>query len=322
MGETRSPTRLLITACVLVTVALITSTVTDVQAHARSQNERRELSLAQSKLAATQAALNAATKLRDFAEHQQDSLQAGVTSTLENIGSTQQSVDQMNVSTYLEGLDIGNLQKCLGGIQRASRQIAVSNNDAAISDLSGVSSACLSVDKGDNDGLVYPFDFPDPFVLRVGAVYFAYATNSVGGNIQIIESGDLTDWNALGNALPSLPKWASSGRTWAPSVVQIGGSYVLYYAVIVAGSGEECLSAATSTEPQGPFVDSSSAPLVCQASLGGSIEPVALRGCRRNALPRVEIEWNEPPAVADLVSAAQSNRHSIGGRRSDGASRR
>jgi beta-xylosidase len=149
----------------------------------------------------------------------------------------------------------------------------VSNNDAAISDLSGVSSACLSVDKGDNDGLVYPFDFPDPFVLRVGAVYFAYATNSVGGNIQIIESGDLTDWNALGNALPSLPKWASSGRTWAPSVVQIGGSYVLYYAVIVAGSGEECLSAATSTEPQGPFVDSSSAPLVCQASLGGSIDP-------------------------------------------------
>ena len=52
-------------------------------------------------------------------------------------------------------------------------------------------------------GLVYPFDFPDPDVILVGQTYYAYATNSVAGNIQIIDSTDLTHWTAVGNALPS-----------------------------------------------------------------------------------------------------------------------
>ena len=36
-----------------------------------------------------------------------------------------------------------------------------------------------------------------------------------------------------------------------------------------------CISAATSTQPQGPFTDTSAAPVVCQPSLGGSIDPSA-----------------------------------------------
>ena len=47
------------------------------------------------------------------------------------------------------------------------------------------------------DGLAYPFDFPDPFVLMVGGTYYAYATNSVEGNIQIIQSSDRTHWTAV-----------------------------------------------------------------------------------------------------------------------------
>jgi beta-xylosidase len=109
----------------------------------------------------------------------------------------------------------------------------------------------------------------------VGGDYFAYGTNSVGGNIQIIESTDLLHRSALGNALVSLPKWARAGATWAPSVVQLGSTYVLYYSATVGGSGggELCISAATATQPQGPFVDNSAAPVVCQPSLGGSIDP-------------------------------------------------
>ena len=56
---------------------------------------------------------------------------------------------------------------------------------------------------GADAGLVYPFDFPDPDVIVVGRTYYAYATNSVAGNIQIIASSDLTHWVSVGNALPS-----------------------------------------------------------------------------------------------------------------------
>jgi beta-xylosidase len=123
------------------------------------------------------------------------------------------------------------------------------------------------------DGPVYPFDFPDPFVLRFGSTYYGYATNSAEGNIQIIASTNLTEWTAVGNALPHLPSWAETGGTWAPSVLQVGGTFVLYYSAVVAGfgGGEECISAATSGSPTGPFVDNSTAPLECQSP--GSIDP-------------------------------------------------
>ena len=101
---------------------------------------------------------------------------------------------------------------------------------------------------GTSTGLVYPFDFPDPDVILAGQTYYAYATNSVAGNIQIIDSPDLSHWTAVGNALPSLPAWASANYTWAPSVANIGGVFALYYAVDVAGTNQECISVATAAQ--------------------------------------------------------------------------
>ncbi len=122
-------------------------------------------------------------------------------------------------------------------------------------------------------GLVYPFDFPDPDVILVGQTYYAYATNSVAGNIQMISSSDLVHWTAIGNALPSLPSWAAANLTWAPGVATLDGHFELYYAVDVAGTSDECISVASSAAPGGPFIDRSSGPLECQKSLGGSIDP-------------------------------------------------
>ena len=110
-------------------------------------------------------------------------------------------------------------------------------------------------------------------MILVGQTYYAYATNSVAGNIQIIDSTDLTHWTAIGNALPHLPSWANTGYTWAPSVAQIGAHYDMYYAVDPTGSPTECISVATAASPQGPFTDTSGGPLECQPSLGGSIDP-------------------------------------------------
>ncbi len=254
---------------------VVIAVVTDLHAHARTRSEHNALESARTTLADTTSALATETRTQVVDSTHQQTLQDSVSVALQLLGAAQQSLNQSNVSTYLEGLDIGQLKTCLTGVQQAYGQIAAHDNDQAAADLSGVSAACLSVDGSDSDGLVYPFDFPDPFVLRVGGDYFAYGTNSVGGNIQIIESTDLLHWSALGNALVSLPKWAVAGATWAPAVVQLGSTYVLYYSAIVAGSGggEMCISAATSTQPQGPFTDTSAAPVVCQPSLGGSIDP-------------------------------------------------
>ena len=195
--------------------------------------------------------------------------------TLGQLATAERTLSTTNADAYAQSLDIGTLQTCLGGVRGSYQQIAAHHSNQAAQDISAVSAACVTLAGGDSAGLVYPFDFPDPDVLVVGGTYFAYATNSVAGNIQIIESTDLAHWSAVGNALPTLPAWAAPDATWSPAVAQVGGSFVLYYAAVVAGpgGGEECISTATASQPQGPFIDSSSAPLECQAGLGGSLDP-------------------------------------------------
>jgi hypothetical protein len=47
----------------------------------------------------------------------------------------------------------------------------------------------------------------------------------------------------------------------------------MYYDAKVASSGTYCISVATSASVTGPFADHSSGPLVCQTTIGGSIDP-------------------------------------------------
>jgi hypothetical protein len=109
----------------------------------------------------------------------------------------------------------------------------------------------------------YGFDFPDPFVLVVGPERYAYATNSSGGNIQMLHRQPDGTWATAGDALGQLPAWAARGRTWAPSVLARWGYFVLYYTVREAATGRQCVSRATSPSPTGPYVDTSTGPLVC-----------------------------------------------------------
>ncbi|MGH9277831.1 MAG: glycoside hydrolase family 43 protein [Acidimicrobiales bacterium] len=120
---------------------------------------------------------------------------------------------------------------------------------------------------------VHDGDFADPFVLRVGSTYYAYATNAGGRNVQVMVSQDLAHWEHLGDALPRLPAWAAPGNTWAPVVLETPGRYVLYYTVREARSGRQAISAAASDRPEGPYADDRSEPLVFQVARGGSIDP-------------------------------------------------
>ncbi len=125
---------------------------------------------------------------------------------------------------------------------------------------------------------VFAGDFADPSVLVVGPLdVYAYATDTAHVHIPVLH-GTLTGGvTVVGDALPHLPAWSGSGYVWAPSVDRTGPDrYLLYYATLQRSSGHECLSVATATEPQGPFHDDTTAPLECQADLGGSIDPATI----------------------------------------------
>ncbi len=120
----------------------------------------------------------------------------------------------------------------------------------------------------------FPSDFPDPAVLRVGPLTYAYATNGRGNNVQVLSSTDLQSWQRLPDALPRLPVWAAANFTWAPGVIARGpGAYVLYYTARHRSSGLQCVGRAVGTRPEGPFRDESAQPFVCQFELKGTIDP-------------------------------------------------
>ncbi len=105
--------------------------------------------------------------------------------------------------------------------------------------------------------------------------YYAYSTNTRNSNIPVVRSTNLSEWEWVGNVLPALPSWAAPnfGLTWAPGVIQIDDTFVLYYTTRDTTSDKQCISLAVSDSPKGPFTDNSAEPFICQAELGGSIDP-------------------------------------------------
>jgi beta-xylosidase len=129
-------------------------------------------------------------------------------------------------------------------------------------------------------------DFPDPFILEHEGRYLAYATNAQGVNVQMASSTDLATWQflrderepaRLHDPMPVLPPWAKTGFTWAPEVLQTPGGFVLYFTARHAASGLQCVGAATSPDPRGPFTSPATEPLVCQYELGGTIDASPFR---------------------------------------------
>lgn len=117
-------------------------------------------------------------------------------------------------------------------------------------------------------------NFADPFILEVDGTYYAYATGNLTYNIQVTTSVDLVSWKPAREALPRLPIWQPSakGLTWAPEVVATDAGYVMHYTARDVQAGKQCLAVALADKPEGPFVDESAAPLLCQYDLGGSID--------------------------------------------------
>lgn len=65
-------------------------------------------------------------------------------------------------------------------------------------------------------------------------------------------------------------------------MLQRGNSYVLYYSALDGKTGDQCISEAVAGQPQGPYLDTSKSPLVCQLDLGGSLDPSPYVGADGN----------------------------------------
>jgi beta-xylosidase len=150
-------------------------------------------------------------------------------------------------------------------------------------------------------GPVVDADVADPFVIAADGKYFAFSTNARDDNVPVWESDDLEHWTDLGDAAPELPSWArSAGMTWAPSVVDLAGRYVMYLTVADRRSGRQCILTATSPEVAGPYVFLRTHPLQCSAR--GSIDASPFV----DQSDRVWLVWKDEPsgsAPARIVAA-------------------
>jgi beta-xylosidase len=142
-------------------------------------------------------------------------------------------------------------------------------------------------------------DAPDPFVLRVdpaycapdnggvppGACYYAYTTMVFFNPVPVWRSSDLVHWHMAGaydggdsDPYPdgtavnpnTFSSWSEYFGRWAPSVMQIGGQYVMWYSAQRKG-GAHCLGVATAASPDGPFNDAKGP--YCRDGEGGVIDP-------------------------------------------------
>jgi len=135
-------------------------------------------------------------------------------------------------------------------------------------------------------------DFPDPFVFHEGPGEFtAFSTNSTQndefGCVNRVPFSEGTSPGAWGPIDPSSA--ASDGFlweewdpplcfNWAPVVHRFGSTYALYFTGRAAGYSppRQCIGVATSTSVDGPYeppLPEGNFPLVCNADLGGSIDP-------------------------------------------------
>lgn len=110
---------------------------------------------------------------------------------------------------------------------------------------------------------VLDINFPDPTVINVNGIYYAYATNSMHDgkmmNIQVASSTDLFNWTYIGDALPTKPTWASTTQNyWAPDVLydDVTHKYVMFYCAKNDDTTYGmCIGVAFSASPTGPFID-------------------------------------------------------------------
>jgi beta-xylosidase len=136
-----------------------------------------------------------------------------------------------------------------------------------------------ATEQGGSVGFTNPVvdsDVPDPMIIAADdGDWWAVATNGNGANVQTLRSVDLVSWEQAPDALPELPSWTVTGATWAPEVGRgDDGRWLLYYTTPAPSDrgNIQSIAVAVADSPGGPYVDSSTEPLICETDDGGSID--------------------------------------------------
>ncbi len=164
---------------------------------------------------------------------------------------------------------------CGGGDGGSSPPPSAPSASSGTDDSTSAAAQSVAADEFVNP--VIDINFPDPALLESDGTFYLYATEGEGRNVQTMTSSDLVSWEPGEDALPQLGGWALPGKTWAPEVIEVGDGYVMFYTAADEASGRQCVGRAVAEEPAGPFVDDADEPFVCQAELGGSIDPNPIR---------------------------------------------
>ncbi len=96
----------------------------------------------------------------------------------------------------------------------------------------------------------------DPSMTKEGNTWYLFSTGDPqslvnGGNIQIRESTNLTNWRLAGTVFQDIPSWigpklgGAVPNLWAPDISYFAGSYHLYYAASTFGSNTSLIALAT-----------------------------------------------------------------------------
>jgi hypothetical protein len=235
---------------------------------------RKDLHTTQSTIAAQNRTLHETQHNISVRESEQKQAAAKVVALHTALAKARKDLAAANVVSQQKAQELAALTACAKATTDATAARNAGNSAGAATILRNAQAQCDALHRSNTaNPVVYPFDFADPTVLVVGNTYYAYSTNSAIGNVQVLTSKDLSHWTIVGDALPVLPSWAIPGGTWAPSVAQLGKYFVLYYTVREAASLGPCISVAISTNPAGPFLDPSTAPIICQRENHGSIDP-------------------------------------------------
>jgi arabinan endo-1,5-alpha-L-arabinosidase len=138
-------------------------------------------------------------------------------------------------------------------------------------DINAITDTYASVAAYDTRSQWGPYNTHDPSIVKAGDWYYCYSTDAAYGignltpGLLVRKSKDLVNWQFVGTALNGIPTMGknfitSMGATpnaglWAPYVMKVGNEYRLYYSLASTGFRVSCIGLATSSLPDGPWVE-------------------------------------------------------------------